>query len=56
MQNVAGGCLLLQSFRHLRVGLGERLIPLLKLSEQPDVLDRDHGLVGEGLKEADVRV
>src|SRR4030095_9505964 len=30
--------------------LGELLVPCFQLLEQPDVLDRDHGLVGEGLK------
>jgi hypothetical protein len=32
---------------------GQLVGPLLQLGEQPRVLDRDHGLVGEGLEEAD---
>ena len=37
--------------------IGGRGLPLqrfLGLVEQPDVLDRDHGLVGEGLQQLDV--
>src|SRR5262245_61968926 len=38
------------------MGLAERLILLLELREQPYVLDRDDGLVGEGLQQVDMPV
>ena len=48
-QDLAGGGLLLE-------GLGEGPVADLQLLEQPDVLDRDHRLVGEGLEEHDLAV
>ena len=45
----AGGGLLLQRLRKIaRLGL--------HLFEQPHILDRDHGLVGEGLQQGDLLV
>src|SRR5262245_66577842 len=38
------------------MGLRERLVPLLQLLEQPHVLDRDDGLVGEGLEKLHLSV
>src|SRR4029453_17414847 len=46
--------LLIQSFTDLRMGCCEGAILLLQLGEQPDVLDRDHSLVGKGLKQGDL--
>ncbi len=46
-QDLAGRGLLLQ-------GLGEVGVPGLQLAEQPRVLDRDHGLVGERLEQRDL--
>ena len=46
LQHVGGRCLLLKR-------LGEVACARLHLVEQPHVLDRDHGLVGEGLHEFD---
>ena len=53
-QDLARCGLLLQRLRYLRMGVGERTILLLQLREQPDVLDRNHGLVGEGLEQRDL--
>src|SRR5438309_11377320 len=36
------------------MGAGERTSPRLQLREQADVLDRNHGLVGEGLEQRDL--
>jgi hypothetical protein len=36
------------------MGLGERLVLLLQFGEQAHVLDGDHRLVGERLKERDL--
>src|SRR5262249_15609587 len=49
-QDLAGRRLLLQGLSHLRVRLRQRPILLLELGEQPHVLDRYDGLVGEGLE------
>ena len=49
LEHVGGRGLLLQRFREV-AGLR------LHLVEQPHVLDRDHGLVGEGLQQLDVMV
>ena len=46
-QDLACGRLLLQRLGHPRMRLGEGFVLLLQLSEQPHVLDRDDGLVGE---------
>ena len=48
-QDLAGRGLLLQ-------GLGEVVVARLQLREQPHVLDRDDGLVGEGLQQLDLLV
>src|SRR6266508_2671742 len=48
-QDLAGGRLLLER-------LGEVAVAGFQLLEQADVLDRDHGLVGEGLQELDLLV
>ena len=42
--------------RLLLEGFGQLAIPALELLEQPDVLDGDHGLVGEGLHQLDLLV
>src|SRR5262249_39580539 len=47
---------LLQGLCHLRVGLRQRLILLLKLREHPYVLDGDHRLVGERLEQGDMLI
>ena len=44
-EDLAGRGLLLE-------GLGEVVVAGLQLLEQPDVLDGDHGLIGEGLSSA----
>src|SRR5262245_29803384 len=54
LQDFGSRRLLLQSLAHLRVGLCERPILPLELSEQADVFDGDHGLVGECLKQSDL--
>ncbi len=56
LENLGRGGLLLQGLADLGMGGGERAILLLQLGEQPHVLDRDHRLVGEGLKESDLLV
>src|SRR5262249_53470823 len=38
------------------MGLRQRLVLLLELAEQPDVLNRDDRLVGEGLERRDLLV
>jgi hypothetical protein len=38
----------------LRQGLGQLGVARLELLEQAHVLDGDHGLIGEGLKEGDL--
>ena len=48
-QDLAGRGLLVQ--RH-----GKIAIAFLKLREQPDILDGDHRLIGEGLEQGDLRV
>src|SRR6266508_6354189 len=48
-KDLCGRRLLLQRFT-------ERTVLRLQLLEQPDVLDRNDGLVGEGLDQCDVRV
>src|SRR5215831_3962842 len=55
-QNLTRRRLLLQRLAHLRMGLGERSVLLLQFSKEPDVLDGDDRLVGEGLEERDLRV
>jgi len=45
---------LLQGFGNLGVSPCERLVLLLQLREQSDVLDGNNGLVGEGLDQRDV--
>jgi hypothetical protein len=52
-QDLARRSLLLERFGHLRMGLGERPVLLLQLREQADVLDGDHGLVGEMFEQLD---
>ena len=47
-QNLARRRLLLQSF-------GKLAVAGIEFVEQPDVFDRDDGLVGEGLKQFDLR-
>src|SRR5439155_13958278 len=42
--------------RLLIKGFGQLVVQFLQLREQPDVLDRDYGLVGEGLQQGDLRV
>ena len=49
LEHVGGGGLLLQRF-------GQIVGALLHLVEQPHVLDRDHGLVGEGGDQLDLLV
>src|SRR5260221_9976863 len=49
LKNLARRRLLLQ-------GLAQVTIPILKLGEEPDILDRDHCLIGEGLEERDLVV
>ena len=49
LKNFTRRRLLLQRF-------GDFTIALLQFFEQPDVLDGDHGLVGEGLEVADLRL
>ena len=46
-QDLAGGGLLLQR-------LGEVAVARLELREEPDVLDGDDGLIGEGLEQLDL--
>ncbi len=53
-QDLRGCGLLLQGLCHLRVDFSELTVLLLYLLEQPDVLDRDHRLVGEGLDQPDL--
>src|SRR4030095_13116901 len=53
-QNLAGRRLLLKGLSHLRVGGRKRTILLLQLLEQPDVLNGNDRLVGEGLQERDL--
>ena len=53
-QDLARRRLLLQRLGHLRMGLRERPVLLLQLREQPDVLDGDDRLVGEGLEQRDL--
>src|SRR5262249_26679596 len=48
--------LLIQGLAYLGVGLGECVVLLLELGEQPHVLDGDDGLVGKGLEECDLLV
>ena len=36
--------------------LAQFCVALLEFFEQPDILDGDHGLVGEGFKESDLLV
>ena len=48
-QDLGGGGLLLE-------GLGEIAVARLDLGEQAHVLDRDHGLIGEGLEQGKVAV
>jgi hypothetical protein len=48
--------LLFEGLGNLRVSNGEGAVLFLELSEQPHVLDGDHGLVGEGLHERDLLV
>ncbi len=55
-QDLTGRRLLLERLGHLGVGRRKRLVLLLQLSEQADILDRDHGLVGEGLEQGDLFV
>ena len=55
-KDLAGRCLLLQRLGHPGMGFGERLVLLLQLREQPDVLDGDHRLVSEGLGQLDLPV
>ncbi len=49
LQHLAGRRLLLQRFRQL-------VVAYLYLREEPHVLDRDHGLAGEGLQERDLHI
>src|SRR5215472_4983850 len=49
-QDLGGGRLLLERLRDLRMGLSEGAILLLKLREQPHILDRNDGLGRKGLK------
>ena len=53
-QDLSRGRLLLERFGHLGMGLRESLVFLLQLREQAHVLDRDHRLIREGLKELDL--
>src|SRR5215831_17768096 len=46
-QDLARCRLLLERLRHLSMRLRQSVVLLLELSEQPHVLDGDHGLVGE---------
>ena len=46
-QDLAGGGLLLERF-------GQRPVARLQLVEEPNVLDRDHGLIGKGLQQSDL--
>src|SRR5713101_7952319 len=55
-QDLARRRLLLEGLADLGVRLSERPVLLLKLREQPDVLDGDNGLVGEGLEQGDLVV
>src|SRR4029453_13932370 len=48
--------LLIQRLGHLGMRLGQRLILLLQLGEQPHILDRNDSLVSEGLEELDLFV
>jgi hypothetical protein len=48
--------LLLQGLRHLRVSVRKGPVLLLQFGEQADILDGDHGLIGEGLEERDLVV
>jgi len=50
-QDLARRRLLIERLGHLRMGRRERPVLLLQLREQPDVLDGDDGLVGEGLQQ-----
>src|SRR5215831_11787496 len=55
-QDFTGCGLLFQRFSHLTMSLGQSAILLLQLREQAHVLDRDDGLIGEGLKQGDLSV
>jgi hypothetical protein len=55
-EDFAGGGLLIERLGHLRVGLRQRPVLFLEFREQAHVLDRDHRLVGEGLRELDLLV
>ena len=49
LQDFTGGGLLVEGFREIAIAR-------LQLREQPHILDRDHGLVGEGFDEFDLLV
>src|SRR4030095_7662187 len=48
--------LLFQGLGHLRVRCRKRLVLLLQLGEQPDVLDSNDRLIGKGTNQCDMRV
>src|SRR5712664_2232873 len=50
LQDFCGGCLLLKRLAYLCVRRRQRFNLLLQYYEQPQVLDRDDGLVGERLQ------
>jgi hypothetical protein len=55
-EDLGCGSLPVQRLADLGMGLSERAIPCLQLSKEADVLDRNDGLVGEGLEERDLLV
>src|SRR5215831_169413 len=55
-QDLARGRLLLQRLADLCMSVCEGLVLLLKLREQPDVLDGDDGLIGEGRDQTNLLV
>jgi hypothetical protein len=54
LQDLGRRRLLLKGFGDLRMRLRQRIVLLLQLGEQSDVLNGDDGLVGEGPKQRDL--